>query len=133
MKRRIFANLGLKVLSVFIALLLWAYVGSQQVLERKMTLHIEFTDIPAGVAVASDVKTSIPVVLHGRKDNLLDLDPDDLKAVISLKGYQSGQKEMTVHPRIQNLPNGVTANVSDFQVPLVPPSDNKANSKKKKR
>jgi YbbR domain-containing protein len=133
MKRWIFENFGLKVLAVFIALALWAYVGSRQVVDRKMTLHIEFTDIPTGVTLGSNVKTSIPVLLNGRKESVLDLDQDDLKALVSLKGYLSGQREMTVHPRIEGLPSGVTANVSDFTVPLAPPTDPKNPPKKKLR
>ncbi len=133
MKRLIFENFGLKVLAVFIAFALWAYVGSRQVLERKMTLHIEFTDIPAGVTLGSNVKTSISAILVGRKESLLDLDPDDLSALVSLKGCLAGQREMTVHPKIQGLPSGVTANVSDFMVPLAAQPDPKDPPKKKNR
>lgn len=133
MKRWIFENLGLKVMAVFIAFALWAYVGSRQVLDRKMTLHIEYTDIPTGMTMGSNVRTSIPVVLSGRKENLLDLDPDQLKAVVSLKGYQPGQKEMTVHPKVPDLPNGISSNVSDIQVPLAPLAEPKALPKKKQK
>ncbi len=133
MKRWIFENFGLKVLAVFIAFALWAYVGSRQVLERRMTLHIEFTDIPAGVALGPDVKTVVPAVLIGRPESLVDLDPDDLKAVVSLKGCQPSQKMVIVHPRIPDLPNGVRANISDLQVPLVSAPVPKDPARKKSR
>ncbi len=133
MKRWIFQNFGLKALAVLIAVALWAYVGSRQVLERRMTLHIEFTDIPAGVTLGPDVKTLIPAVLIGRPESLVDLDPDELKAVVSLKGCQPNQKLVIVHPRIPDLPNGVRANVSDLQVPLIPAPDPKDPIGKKSR
>jgi YbbR domain-containing protein len=126
MKRLIFENFELKVMAVVIAIVLWAYVGSRQVLERRMTLRIEYSDIPAGITLGSNVKTSFQTTLIGRKDGVLDLSPEDLKATVSLKGYVAGQKEMLVHPKIQNLPNGVTANLVDYAVPLViqePPKD----------
>lgn len=135
MKRWIFENFGLKVLAVFMAFVLWAYVGSRQVLERRMTLHVELTDIPAGMAVDSSVRTSIPVLLTGRKDNLLDLDADDLKAVVSLKGFQPGQKQVVVHPKIQPLPDGVNVSVADLTVhlsPLALPKDPDGKKKKGK-
>ena len=135
MKRWIFDNLGLKILAVFIAFVLWAYVGSRQVLERRMTLHVELTDIPAGMAVDSSVRTTLPVLLTGRKDSLLDLDPDDLKAVVSLKGFQEGQKQVVVHPKIQPLPDGVNVSVADMTVsltPLVQPKDPAGKKKKGK-
>jgi hypothetical protein len=133
MKRWIFENFGLKVLAVVIAFGLWAYVGSRQVLERRITLHIEYTEIPAGVTLGSNVRTSIPVVLVGRPESMVDLDPDELRAVVSLRGCQPAQKEMTVHPKIPDLPTGVRANVSDFQVPLVPPPDPQDLGRKKSR
>ncbi len=120
MKRWIFQNLGLKVMAFVIAIALWAYVGSRQILERRLTLHLELTDIPAGMTVDSNVRTSIPINLIGRKESVLDLDPEDLKAVVSLKGYLPGQKEMVVHPRVQPLPPGVTVSSSDIPVHLVP-------------
>ena len=133
MKRWIFDNLGLKVLAVFIAFVLWAYVGSRQVLERRMTLHVELTDIPAGMTVDSSVRTNIPVLLTGRKDSLLDINPDDLKAVVSLKGFQPGQKQVVVHPRIQPLPDGVNVSVADLTVPLNPQAPAKDPDGKRKK
>ena len=130
MKRLIFENFGLKVSAVVIALILWAYVGSRQVLERRMTLRIEYSDIPAGITLGSNVRTSLQTTLIGRKDAVLDINPEDLKATVSLKGYLAGQKEMLVHPKIQNLPNGVNANLADYTVPLVVQEVPKAAPKK---
>lgn len=131
MKRLLFENIGLKVLAILIALALWAFVGSRQVLERRMNLRIEYTDIPANVSLAPNIKTAVQALLIGRKESVLDLSPEDLKAVVSLKSYQAGQREILVHPRVQPLPTGVTANVIDLTVPLVLPSDTKDKSKKK--
>jgi len=120
MKRWLFENLGLKILAFLIAVALWAYVGSRQILENRMTLHLELTDVPPGMTVDSNVRTSIPVVLTGRKDSVLDIDPTELKAVVSLKGYQPDQKQMVVRPRVQPLPSGVIASTQDLTVHLVP-------------
>ena len=68
----------------------------------------------------------------GRKDRILDIDPEDLSALVSLRGAQPGQKEIVVHPKIQNLPVGVTANVMDVTLRLIPLVDNSKKSKKKK-
>jgi YbbR domain-containing protein len=133
MRRWFFDNFALKLLAVFIAFALWAYVGSRQILERKVTLHLELSDIPAGMTLDSSVKTSIPVVLTGRKENVLDLDPEDLKAVVSLKAYSASQKEMVVHPRVQPLPDGVTASLSDLAVRLVELNDPKVPPKRKRK
>jgi YbbR domain-containing protein len=132
MKRWLFQNLGLKFLSLLIAFSLWAYVGSRQVLEQRLSLHLEFADMPAGITLDPNVKTNISVGLIGRKDRILDIDPEDLSALVSLRGAQPGQKEIVVHPKIQNLPVGVTANVMDVTLRLIPLVDNSKKSKKKK-
>ena len=132
MKRLLLENLGLKILALFLASMLWAYVGSRQVLEMKLTLHLELNDMPGGMTLDSNVKTSIPVILTGRKESILDVDKEELKAVVSLKGYLTGQKDLVVHPKVQPLPSGVTANLSDITLHLVPLNDPNDTSKKKK-
>jgi YbbR domain-containing protein len=122
MRRWFLENLGLKAMAFFIALALWAYVGSRQVLEQKMTLNLELTDIPAGMMVDSNVKTTIPVVFVGRKDAILKLDPDGLTAVVDLKDFAPTKKDMIVHPtvRVQPLPSGVTIPATTIAVHLIP-------------
>jgi YbbR domain-containing protein len=125
MKRWIFENLGLKLLAFLIAFSLWAYVGSRQILERKVVLHLELTEIPGGMTVDSSVRTTVPVVLTGRKESVLEVDPDDLTAVVSLKGYTKDKKDLLVHPLVQPLPSGVAATVSAIHVHLIPTNNHK--------
>jgi YbbR domain-containing protein len=132
MRRWLFQNLGLKFLSLLIAFALWAYVGSRQVLEQRLSLHLEFADMPIGMTLDPNFKTNISVGLIGRKDRILDIDPEDLSAVVSLRNAAPGQKEIVVHPKIQPLPIGVTANVADVTLHLIPLVDNSKKSKKKR-
>lgn len=131
MRRWFFQNMGLKFLSLIIAFALWAYVGSRQVLEQRLNVQLEFADMPTGMTLDPNLKTNISVNLTGRKDRILDIDPEDLRAVVSLRNAQAGQKEIVVHPKIQPLPIGVTANVADVTLHLIPLVDNSKKSKKK--
>lgn len=133
MKRWLFENLGLKLAALLIAVILWAFVGTQQIMEQKVTVQSILTDMPPGAALGTDVKTSIPVVLTGRTDSFKDLDLSDLKAVVSLKGYQVDSKEVVVHPRIQSLPKGIMANLPDLTLRLVPVSEPNDTVKTKRR
>jgi len=130
MKRWLFQNIGLKFLSLIIAFALWAYVGSRQVLEQRLNLHLEFADIPAGMTLDPNVHTNLSITLVGRKDRVLEVDPEELHAIVSLKAAQPGQKELTVHPRIQPLPNGVNVNTPDVTVHLLPLVDNLKKNKR---
>ncbi len=130
MKRWIFENFNLKLLAVFIASLLWAYVDLKQVLDHKhLTLYVELTDIPAGMALDPTVKTSVSVMLIGK--NVKDLEADDLDATASLKGIPPGQQEVVLRPKIEQLPEGVTASVHDLKVHLIPLDTPQETSKKK--
>ncbi|HVM32421.1 MAG TPA: hypothetical protein VMU88_04740 [bacterium] len=120
MKRWLFENLGLKLSALLIAVALWAYVGSRQVLDRRVTVHLQLTDIPAGMTVDSNLRPTLPVVLTGRKESILDLDGDDLTAIVSLKGYTPGKPDLAVRPLIRPLPIGVTASTADLTIHLVP-------------
>ncbi len=133
MKRWFFENLGLKVLAFFIAVALWANVDLRQVLDhRKMTVRLEFTDVPPGMSLAHGTKTSVSVLLIGNKEKIQDLDPDDLDAEASLKAYSQGREEMTVRPKVQLLPEGVEASIREIKVSLVPSNDQGEPVKKKK-
>lgn len=135
MKRWFFDNLGLKILALLIALCLWAYVGSQQFLQLSIRLPLEVEDIPPGMKVASDVKTSVSIVFSGRKDQIrnLDLEHEELKAVMSLKGTAPSDKELLVYPsiKVEPRPKDVTVLAPNLPVHLVPIPPEKPKKRKK--
>ncbi len=134
MKRWFFENMGLKFLSLLIALCLWAYVGSQQFLQLSIRLPLEVQDIPAGMKVDSDLKTSVPVVFSGRKDRIRDLDREheELKAVMSLKGTVPSDKELLIYPavRVEPKPKDVTVLAPNLPIHLVPIPKEKPKKRK---
>jgi hypothetical protein len=133
MKRWILENIGLKALAVLIAVLLWAYVGTRQVLERRVTLHLELTDVPEGMTVDPNVRSSVSVLFTGRKDSVLDLDPNDLKAVISLRGTPASTLDTFVHPAVRVQPElpDVSVTVPSMTVHLLPIPKKEAKKKRK--
>ena len=134
MKRWLFENFRLKLLSILIASMLWAYVDMRQVLDhRRMTVKLEVTDLPNGMGLDPTNKMSASVMLVGNKEAIQDLDPEDLSAVASLKGYLANPGEVSVHPRVEDLPKGVTASAKDVKLTLmaIPSNSPKRGSRKK--
>jgi len=132
MRRWLFENFRLKLLALFIACALWAYQDSKQVLEhRKMTLHLDVTDIPAGMDLDPNVRTSASVLLVGNKETIQDLDPEDLNAVVSLKNIPVTEGEVTAQPKIQSLPKGVTGSAREVKIHLVTVNNPNTSPKKK--
>ena len=132
MNRWLFENLRLKLLAVLIASILWAYVDMRQVLDhRKMTVKLEVTDIPSGVVPDPSMRMFTSVTLVGNKEAIQDLDPEDVTAVVSLKGYLANPGEVTINPRVEDLPKGVTASTKDVKVILVAVPSKPADPPKK--
>ncbi|HUO56799.1 MAG TPA: CdaR family protein [bacterium] len=134
MNRWLFENLRLKILALLIGVALWAYVDSRQVLDhRKMRVQVEFTDIPAGMALDPSIKKTVMIQLVGSKETLQDLDPEDLTVEASLKDMTPGTEEADVRPKVSSLPKGVTASASDVRVKLVAADESRDNGKKKSK
>ena len=130
MKRWFFENLGLKITAALIALVLWAYVDLKQVLDKKrLTVHLEITDVPSGTALDPSSKTSVPVLLIGK--DVKDLEADDIDATASLKGVSSEEQDVMVHPKIGELPSGVAASTHDVKIHLIALAEPKGSSHKK--
>jgi hypothetical protein len=122
MKRLFFENFWLKVLALLIACVLWAYVGWREFTTKKASLALQLTEIPEGMAVDDNVKTRVIVVFKGRKDILDSIDPDELVAVMSLKGVEAGPKDLIVRPpiQVQPKPSGVVVTAPNIAVHLIP-------------
>lgn len=134
MKRWFFENIGLKILSFLIALCLWAYVGTQQFLQLSIRLPLEVQDIPPGMKVDSDLKTSVQVVFSGRKERIRDLDKEheELKAVMSLKGTSASDKDLLLYPavKVEPKPKDVTVLAPNLAIHLVPAPQDKPKKRK---
>ena len=58
-----FRRLGLKVVSVVLAALIWLVVSGEQIVERGFRIPLEFSNLPSGLELATDAPT---VVAYGR-------------------------------------------------------------------
>jgi hypothetical protein len=113
-------DLGLKLAALGLAVLLWAYVGAGHVMERRMDLRVAYLHLPAGAVLTGDVRTTLRVVLVGRKDRVLPLDGSDLKVEVSLKGLPVPAADFPVRASVPGLPKGVAAEVPSVLVSLAP-------------
>ena len=58
MKKLFFENLGLKIASVLLAIVMWIFVTSRGQSEMSIDVPLEFKNIPAGIELVSyNVKT----------------------------------------------------------------------------
>lgn len=63
----LFNNIGLKAISLLLALLLWLQVAGQQTVQRTLSLPVEFVNMPSQMEISNDYERQVDVVLRSRR------------------------------------------------------------------
>ena len=79
-----FRHLGLKLMAVALATLLWLIVAGDHLVERSMRVPLEFRNIPPTLEIVGDPPTAVDVRLRGSSALLGRLEPRDIVAVLDL-------------------------------------------------
>jgi YbbR domain-containing protein len=127
-----FRHVGLKLLSLVIALLLWMAVAGEETVERSLRVPLELQQFPAGLELQGEVPATADVRVRGR------VSPGDIVAVLDLRGARPGRRLFHLTPEQVRAPFGVEVvqvspptiamvfEPSDSrQVPVVPAVDGK--------
>jgi hypothetical protein len=87
-----FRHLGLKFLSIALAVLLWLLVADQQMVERAVRVPLEFTNVPEGLELVNDPPDSVEVRLRGSSTLLARLLPGEVVAGLNLQAAREGTR-----------------------------------------
>ncbi len=87
-----FRHLGLKVLALSLATLLWLTVAGEHVVERSMRVPLEFRNIPPQLEIVGDPPATVDVRLRGSSGVLSRIEPGEVIAVLDLAGARSGSR-----------------------------------------
>jgi uncharacterized protein (TIGR00159 family) len=87
-----FRRLGLKVVSVVLAALIWLVVSGEQIVERGFRIPLEFSNLPSGLELATDAPTVVDVRVRGSSGALSRLTPGELVAILDLRQAKAGQR-----------------------------------------
>lgn len=101
-------DLGWKLLSLAIALLLWFFVASEPELSTFVTVPVQFKDMPEGVEVASDIVESVYLELRGPSADLRALEASRTYAVVlDMSQVRPGERTFAIGPGDVRLPRGL--------------------------
>jgi hypothetical protein len=78
--------------SVVLAALIWLVVSGEQIVERGFRIPLEFSNLPAGLELASDAPTVVDVRVRGSSGALSRLTPGELVAILDLRQARAGQR-----------------------------------------
>ena len=87
-----FRHLGLKVLAIALATLLWLTVAGEHVVERSLRVPLEFRNMPPQLEITGDPPDNVDVRLRGSSAVLGRLDPGEVVAVVDLTGGRPGSR-----------------------------------------
>jgi YbbR domain-containing protein len=102
-----FHHLGLKILAIALATLLWLIVAGDHLVERSMRVPLEFRNLPSALEIVGDPPTSVDVRLRGSSALLGRLQPSDAVAVLDLVTARPGSRMFHLRSDEVRAPYGV--------------------------
>ena len=102
-----FRHLGLKLVAVVLATLLWLTVAGEHVVERILRVPVEFRNIPSQLEVVGNPPDSVEVRLRGSSALLSRLQPGDVVAVVDLQQARPGSRLFHIQNEEVRAPYGV--------------------------
>jgi hypothetical protein len=102
-----FRHLGLKVVAVTLATLLWLIVAGDHVVERSMRVPLEFRNLPPALEIVGDPPATVDVRLRGSSALLGRLEPSDIVAVLDLGPARPGSRMFHLRSDEVRAPYGV--------------------------
>jgi YbbR domain-containing protein len=99
---------GLKLVSVFLAVLLWMMVSSQRAsVERGLRIPLELQNLPENLEMVDTPQESVDVRVRGTADALGRISPGDLVATVDLSAAQPGRRLFHLSPERVKAPFAV--------------------------
>lgn len=109
MKRLFTENVGLKLLSVGLATLLWVVVVDEQTLSSSVAVPVEYKNFPRNLEVSSDMVSRVNLMVQAPSDRLSSGAMDDSAVVVDLGGVnRPGERTFNLDAENLRLPSGVT-------------------------
>ena len=102
-----FRHVGLKLLSLALALLLWMTVAGEETVERSLRVPLELQQFPAGLELQGEVPATADVRVRGTSGALGRVSTGDIVAVLDLHGARPGRRLFHLTPEQVRAPFGV--------------------------
>ena len=107
LRKYVFHNFGLKLVSLAVALLLWMAVTRDPVAEVAINVPIEFHNSPEHLEISSEIIPQVQVRVRGPVHEVRDLTPSEVHAVIDLANIQAGERTYDLASSRIHVPDGL--------------------------
>lgn len=102
-----FRHVGLKVVSIGLAALLWLLVAGEQIVERALRIPLEFTNVPSQLEIVGEPPNVVDVRVRGSSGALSRIAAGELVAVLDLETAREGQRLFHLSAGDVRVPFGV--------------------------
>ncbi|SRR5581483_581071 len=109
LRRHVFHNLGLKIISLLIATGLWLAVSSEPPSEAAVNVAIVFRNMPDNLEISSETVPSAQIRVRGPERTVRRLQPSDVRAEIDLTGMKPGERTFELTTNQISLPYSLSA------------------------
>lgn len=124
LRKLLFDNLGIKLLSLAFSLALWLYVTSMGKTEQTLIVPLELRNIPRSMTVVGNVAANIEVRMQGQERLLRDaVTSKKIVALLDLSLTKEGDNIVRISPYDIRHPAGITIthmSLSEVRVKLEP-------------
>lgn len=100
-------NVPLKLISIFLAIILWYFVISEKSGETAISIPLDFRNIPTSLIIIKNPEESINIRISGPVTLLRALSPREVRAVIDLADARPGLAAFAIQPEDITLPRGL--------------------------
>jgi len=107
MKKVIFSNLSLKIISVLLAVFMWIYVTYRGQSEIAFDAPIGFKNLPKGLEMLKTSAKTATLNLRGQEMLLKSLKPMDLGVVVDLSSAERGESTYYLDKNAVSVPGTV--------------------------
>lgn len=107
MIEKVFENWVLKLISLAFAVVLWFFVMGESRMEVTHVAPLEYKNLPAGLMIASEVPTSVAIMISGPRAMQVNLSPGDISLSVDLKGLSAGVTSFRRLEESLNIPAGL--------------------------
>jgi YbbR domain-containing protein len=102
-----FRHLGLKVLAITLATVLWFTVAGEHVVERSMRVPLAVRNLSQALEIVGDLPDTVDVRIRGSAAQLSRLDPGDVVAMLDLTTARTGARLFHLRTDEVRVPYGI--------------------------
>jgi YbbR domain-containing protein len=111
-------NVGIKIVSVLFAIILWLYVTAQIGERQTFRIPLDLVNIPESLTVVSEVPKEVAVTMRGARSELMKLRfLSRIRGTVDLGGARRGRVVVPLSAAILNLPAGFPAGDAAIEAP----------------